>query len=62
MNRRTLLGGLAVAAFAVLSGVALLRSSGDESSWKELHSVIELREQFNQDKGSTRIVLLLSPT
>ncbi len=62
MNRRTLLGGLAVAAFAVLSGVAVLRSSGAESSWKELSSVTELRGQFNQDEGSTRIVLLVSPT
>jgi hypothetical protein len=62
MNRRILWGGLAVAAFAVLSGVAVLRSSGAESSWKELSSVIELREQFNQDKDSIRIVLLLSPT
>ena len=62
MNRRILLGGLAVAAFAVLSGIVVLRSSGGESIWKELSSVIELREQFNQDEGSIRIVLLLSPT
>ncbi len=62
MNRRILLGGLVAAALAVLSGVAVLWSSGDESIWKELNSIVELSEQFNQDKGSTRIVLLLSPT
>jgi hypothetical protein len=62
MNRRILLGGLVAAALAVLSGVAVLWSSGDESTWKELNSIVELSEQFNQDKGSTRIVLLLSPT
>ncbi len=62
MNRRILVGSLAVATLAVLSGVAVLRSSGGKSSWKELGSVKELREQFNQDEGSIRIVLLLSPT
>lgn len=62
MNRRILVGGLAIAAFAVLSSIAALRSSGGESSWKELGSVNALREHFNQDEGSIRIVLLLSPT
>lgn len=47
---------------ALFSGVAALRSSSFESTWKELDSVAELREQFNEDEGSTRIVLLLSPT
>ena len=28
----------------------------------DLKSVDELREKFNQDKGSPRIILLLSPT
>lgn len=62
MKRQILLGGAAAAVVALLSGVAVLRSSSDESSWEELDSIAELSERFNQDEGSTRIVLLLSPT
>ncbi len=33
-----------------------------ESRLIELHTVDELRERFNQNRGKPRLVLLLSPT
>ncbi|MGH9320095.1 MAG: hypothetical protein ACRD21_08830 [Vicinamibacteria bacterium] len=62
MKRKTLIAISIAGALALLSGVAILLSSPGETTWKELHSTVELREQFNRDTGSTRIVLLLSPT
>jgi hypothetical protein len=51
-----------VAAAAIVAGViGSFRPSADVVL-TDLHSVNELRELFNQDKGATRILLLLSPT
>lgn len=34
----------------------------DDSRLKNLHGVAELKESFNGDHGSPRLILLLSPT
>jgi hypothetical protein len=62
MKRWILLGCVVVAIVAGISGVAYVRRADEESSWKELRSVEDLRKRFNQDEGSIRIILLLSPT
>ena len=62
MNRRFLLAGFVVAALAGLSLAAVLQIADGESDWKGLSSIDVLRDQFNRDKGSIRILLLLSPT
>lgn len=42
------------------AGYMQLRHS--QSRMKTLDSIAELREQFNEDQGQPRLVLLLSPT
>lgn len=46
----------------VLAVSAVVLSQRDESAWRELRSLTELKEQFNRDKDAVRIILLLSPT
>lgn len=41
--------------------VGSLKSSPDVSL-TELHDIEELRSRFNQDRGTPRLLLLLSPT
>ena len=54
--------------WAGLTLVVLLASCGpsapavESSRLQELHRVAELKERFNRDQGSPRLVLLLSPT
>lgn len=56
---------LILAVVAVLAIVAAWIGTLKPSSnvaLAELNNVEELRTRFNQDKGATRLVLLLSPT
>lgn len=32
------------------------------SHWTDLHSIDELKDAFNRDRGNVRLVLILSPT
>lgn len=56
------LGTFALAGIAIFFVAALAHRSRGEPTWKEIRTVTELRQRFNRDQGSIRIVLLLSPT
>lgn len=62
MKRNLAIGCFALVGVALLFAAVLAYRSRGESTWKELRTVAELRQQFNRDQGSIRIVLLLSPT
>lgn len=62
MKRNFAIGAFALAGIALSFAAALAYRSRGESAWKEIRTVAELRQQFNRDHGSIRIVLLLSPT
>ena len=55
MNRILLIVVAAVWALGVGSCAAA-------GGWEEMDDIDELRERFNRDQGSPRVVLLLSPT
>jgi len=46
----------------LLLGCASQITAEDTTSLIELTSVNELKDRFNEDEGSTRLILLLSPT
>ena len=53
---------LIVTLFAAAIGLGLFASPSPESPLTDLRSVEDLRARFNQDKGKSRIILLLAPT
>jgi hypothetical protein len=62
MKRLILLAGIAVLLVVGISIAVFVWRADGGSSWTELRSVEELQKRFNEDEGSIRIVLLLSPT
>ncbi|MFN2492358.1 MAG: hypothetical protein ABR501_05680 [Pyrinomonadaceae bacterium] len=53
---------LIVAAAALVAGVVGSLKTDPGVSLTNLNNIGELRAQFNQDRGSPRLLLLLSPT
>jgi len=53
---------LIVTLFAAAIGLGLFASPRPESPLTDLRSVKDLRARFNQDKGKSRLILLLAPT
>lgn len=53
---------LIVGLIAAAIVLGLFAAPHPKATLTELHNVEELRARFNQDKGKTRLVLLLSPT
>ena len=51
-----------VMAWTILAVIAAMLPSAGAHMITELNSVDELRARFNADRGTPRIVLLLSPT
>ncbi len=62
IKRRGLKWLLIVALFAAAIGLGLFAAPRPESPLIDLRSVEDLRARFNQDKGKSRIILLLAPT
>jgi predicted MFS family arabinose efflux permease len=54
---------LAVVVLATIAAVFIgLMKPAADVTLNDIHDVGQLRERFNQDKGTTRLLLLLSPT
>jgi hypothetical protein len=51
-----------VAVAAIVAGVIGSFRPESNVALTDLHNIDELRQRFNQDKGTTRLLLLLSPT
>jgi hypothetical protein len=47
---------------AIIAGVIGSRQPNSNIALTDLHEIQELRTRFNQDKGTPRLLLLLSPT
>jgi hypothetical protein len=47
---------------AIIAGVIGSRTQNSNVALTDLHEIEELRTRFNQDKGTPRLLLLLSPT
>ncbi len=62
MKRLMLVTCIVVVVLAGISVAVFVWRTDGESNWKYLSSVEELQNRFNEDEGSIRIVLLLSPT
>ncbi len=62
MLRKTILVLLAAGILLTSVGIGYMRWKRSHSRLQELHSIDELRERFNADRGKPRLVLLLSPT
>ncbi len=52
----------AVVVAAIIAGVIGSIKPDSDVVLTDLNSIEELRARFNQDKGTTRLLLLLSPT
>lgn len=53
---------IVVSLIAAAIGLGLFAAPRPKATLNDLQSVEQLRARFNQDKGKTRLVLLLSPT
>lgn len=62
LGRKLLLGLLVGGLGVALAGATYSLVRRSRSTLRDLQSIDELREQFNRDRGSPRLVLLLSPT
>lgn len=51
-----------VAVAAIIAGAIGARKPNANVALTDLHEIEELRTRFNQDKGTPRLLLLLSPT
>jgi hypothetical protein len=47
---------------AIIAGVIGSIKPNSNAALTDLHEIEELRTRFNQDKGTPRLLLLLSPT
>ena len=47
---------------AIIAGVIGSRKPNSNVALTDIHNIEELRTRFNQDKGTPRLLLLLSPT
>jgi len=47
---------------AIIAGVIGFRQPAANAALTDLHEIAELRTRFNQDKGTPRLLVLLSPT
>lgn len=53
---------IVVSLIAAAIVLGLFAAPRPKATLNDLHTVEQLRARFNQDKGKTRLVLLLSPT
>ena len=67
--KRSSTARLAVVGVILLAGIILatyldirLRPAPEQTPLVEIKNIKALRDQFNEDAGKTRLVLLLSPT
>lgn len=55
-------GSLAAVLILTFACLAVRAQSTDKKTPMELTDIAQLKEAFNRDSGSTRLILLLSPT